>query len=165
MDFSDFWRFEYQKRSAIYFHYICEKADIFTADDYNNPQLTPEQSRWTNSTTGKTKNMYFWFGGKLSLQNRFWKFFLLLFVNGKGFLSRLLSRIYFDLLIIYKTNKYIIYCSHALYVSRALCWESLLCCCHQWSVQTCFLYPDNNLITKQIQNVQGDANAAHLSSW
>ena len=43
----------------IWFHYAGEKADFSTADLSKILQLTPKQSKWTNSTTGKIKCMYF----------------------------------------------------------------------------------------------------------
>ena len=46
----DFWCFEVHKPSAIKLYYIQDKADI---------------SRWTCSTTGRRKNMYFPFWGEL----------------------------------------------------------------------------------------------------
>ena len=47
------------------FHYIKEKADIFTA----HWQLTSKQCSWTNSTTSKRENVYFYFVLNCSFNN------------------------------------------------------------------------------------------------
>ena len=46
-----FFHFEHHKPSAIWLHYIQEKADSSTADLAKTQQLTTKQSRWINSTT------------------------------------------------------------------------------------------------------------------
>lgn len=46
------------KGSDTYFLCICEKPS--TAGTSKTWHLTPEQSRWINSTTAKRKNMYIW---------------------------------------------------------------------------------------------------------
>ena len=43
------------------------EADISMAD--NSKSVTHTETRWINRTTGKRKNMYFWFGGELSHQS------------------------------------------------------------------------------------------------
>lgn len=43
--------------SAIYICYIQENKDITKVDTFKTWQLTPKQSRWMNSTTGKRQTV------------------------------------------------------------------------------------------------------------
>ena len=59
--------------------YIREKEEISMANISKTSQLKPEQSRLKNSSTGKRKNTYFIFRGKMSF-NIFYSSKILVFM-------------------------------------------------------------------------------------